>query len=450
MRIFLVTYYYPPDPAVGAIRPWRVARALAAAGHEVHVVTAATEGKPHPGTRESSGPTIWPVRLQPNLRELTLRARNFFRRESTGTPDLRSATPYSTESAAHRPGTVPAWKRYLYSLMWLPDDRQGFIWPAYRALEALAPTPRDVLYTTGPPFSSHLPALLTRLRYGCHLVMEYRDPWSGNAAKPWWVRSRWTDAVDRRLESFCQSRCSLVVTVSESLRQRVLGNKALAPERVITVLSGIENYLTPKTPDRAAPPFRILHTGTLYFGRDPRPFLLGLASLVRADHLGPETIQVEFVGNCRVYAGASMAEVTEQMGLREIVRLEDWIPQSDIAKRMAEADALLLLAQDQPEQIPNKLYDYLGARRPILAFADASGETACMLRQLKGNIVLAEHEWEPAAVAAALKTLMARTRNPAPAPGEDEEILSAWSSERQLAVLVRHIEALDAGTSVSP
>jgi hypothetical protein len=49
---------------------------------------------------------------------------------------------------------------------------------------------------------------------------------------------------------------------------------------------------------------------------------------------------------------------------------------------MLRADGLLLLqASNCNEQIPAKLYEYLRARRPVLALTDPGGDTAKALRQ---------------------------------------------------------------------
>jgi hypothetical protein len=59
---------------------------------------------------------------------------------------------------------------------------------------------------------------------------------------------------------------------------------------------------------------------------------------------------------------------------------------------MASADLLLLLAQDQPLSVPNKLYEYLGMGKPIFAVADEQGETTRLLREVGGHFVLDAHE----------------------------------------------------------
>src|SRR6185295_7369510 len=53
-------------------------------------------------------------------------------------------------------------------------------------------------------------------------------------------------------------------------------------------------------------------------------------------------------------------------------------------EEMAKDFALLLVATEQPLQIPGKTYEYLAAARRILALTDRDGATADLLRPLAG------------------------------------------------------------------
>ena len=99
------------------------------------------------------------------------------------------------------------------------------------------------------------------------------------------------------------------------------------------------------------------------------------------------------------------------------------------------ADLLLLLAQDQPLQVPNKLYEYLGVRTPIFAFADADGEVAEMLRQAGGHYVVTENQTESEAEAALQQALERADAD----GGSDTTLLSEWSTHSQLSALVQRL-----------
>jgi hypothetical protein len=223
--------------------------------------------------------------------------------------------------------------------------------------------------------------------------MELRDPWADNAQKPWWVRTRPTDALDARIERCCLERADLVVTVSEGIRTRLVERlPAFDRSKLLLVRNGIERLATSVHGGRRAGPVCLAYVGTFYHRRDPRPFLRGLATVCRKHGLGPEQVRVDFTGDCRFIGAVSVENEIDALGLTGVVRIADWLPHAAAKALIEEADVLLLLAQQQPDQVPNKLYEYLGTRRPILAFADADGETARMLRQVGGHRVVTSED----------------------------------------------------------
>src|SRR5205823_4898059 len=76
-----------------------------------------------------------------------------------------------------------------------------------------------------------------------------------------------------------------------------------------------------------------------------------------------------------------LAEI-EQRGLGQVVREGGQIGYGQVLRRLVEADILLLM--DTPGRrvgVPAKLYEYLGARRPILALTEPDGDVANVLAQ---------------------------------------------------------------------
>ncbi|MGH8260217.1 MAG: glycosyltransferase, partial [Steroidobacteraceae bacterium] len=81
--------------------------------------------------------------------------------------------------------------------------------------------------------------------------------------------------------------------------------------------------------------------------------------------------------------GDYLAEL-RRLGIDDIVRLEPPVDYLAALREMLSVDGLLLLqAANCNAQIPAKLYEYLRARRPILALTDPQGDTARTLRKLQ-------------------------------------------------------------------
>jgi glycosyltransferase involved in cell wall biosynthesis len=426
MRVVLVTYHFPPDPQVGALRAGTVAAALRDWGHEVHVVTARLPGETGPDRVGMDGVSVRTVVPLPTARDLYARAKRWLR------PPARAGT---SAAGPQRTGEAPTahvatWKRYVFSLMWLPDDRQGFILPAVRAARAI-PRPVDLVYTSAPPYSTHLAGLLLKRRLHARWAVEFRDPWSRSPWKPPHVRTRASDALDRWLERRCLLAADHIVSVTDGIQRdfaAVLG-EAFAPARAVVVRNGIPRLAGVRRDGAPRQPFRVVYLGTLYHRRDPRPFLTALGSVARRLALGPAQLRVDLVGECRSYRGASLEELVRTLGLEGIVHFQDWVAHDEAERLMVSADLLLLLAQDQPTQVPQKLYEYLGTRVPILAFADADGETAGLLRRAGGHFLITADD--VTATEAALTEAIRRHGGAAAEP-QNEALLEEWTTRVQL------------------
>ncbi len=429
MRIVIISYHYPPDPAVGGLRAAKVAEAFRRAGHEVHVVAAQVPEATVPLVCTPGGIVIERVRAWRNPRELWLA----WKRRRGGRAAAVAAKAPPAEASAALPLRVPTWKRMIFSALWLPDDHQGFAPAAAAAARRAFPEGVELVYTTAPPFSGHLAGLWLSWRRGVRWIAEFRDPWTDNAWKPAHVRSAWSDAVERWLERKTLDRAERIVAVSEGIAR--LFRAKLPPDasgRVLLVRNGIEWLAPPGARPPAPGPRRIVHVGSFYFGRDPRLFLAALAQVVARHRLGQSDLLVDLVGRCRWYNGVSVEAEVSRLGLGELVRFQDWVPHEACQEIVRGADVLLLLAQQQPDQVPNKLYEYLGTRAPILAFADDAGETAAMLREAGGHTVITGDDLETAA--RGIEEALGLAADPRVQP--DDHRLRAWTTEGQMQHLL--------------
>ena len=426
MKIVFIAYHFPPDPAVGALRAAHVVNALQAAGHDVTVITARLPGE-RSGRRDAApGLDVRALRSLPTLRDLYGWVKRRFGRGRTaqvGTNPQVQSTDW--------PDRVPGWKRHLSSLLWLLDDRTGFILPALLAVLREIRRGVDLIYTTAPPFSAHVVGLTLRRLGGPRWAAEFRDPWTDEPGKPAHIRSWWSDAADRWLERQSLRSADHVIAVTDSTCELLVAkaNGADLARKAIVVRNGIERLSNggPRSP--RAGPFRIVHVGTFYEWRDPRPFLAGLAAVILQCGLRPDDLQVDLIGDCRWFHGVSIEQAAADAGLRDVVRFRDWAPREVALQAVTSADLLLLLAQNQPAAVPNKLYEYLGARIPILAFTDAGGESAAMLRQAGGHYLVTDHN--PVTAVQVIAQALSETRM-SREPVGDEAVLRAWTLERQL------------------
>lgn len=126
---------------------------------------------------------------------------------------------------------------------------------------------------------------------------------------------------------------------------------------------------------------KLLHSGVLYPGpdRDPTAFLEALKSFLNAHPEWQGRIEVVFraSGFDEVYG-----PVIRRLGLESVVMLAPMVAYREAVREMLEADGLLVFqGYTSNPAIPAKAYEYLRARRPVLALLDDEGETAGLLRR---------------------------------------------------------------------
>ncbi len=274
---------------------------------------------------------------------------------------------------------------------------QGADW----AFAALAPARRlaasaDVAFLSGGPFMPFLlgPAL------GIPFVLDFRDPWSyeprfGRFDRR--VRRRAGLALERRAEAAAVRRAGAVVTVAPQLSADYARLYPRSQSRIRTLRHG---YDPEDFADRASAPATppvLLHAGTMAPGdRSPR-LALETARLVRARGiplrvrlLGPFPEQFE-----------PLAREARRDGWLET---PGYLPRRATTRAMQEAAALWLEPGDLDFLITGKVYEYLAARRPIVAAAPRDGAVAELLDATGGGVAVPA---DPAGCAEAVEAALA-------------------------------------------
>jgi glycosyltransferase involved in cell wall biosynthesis len=211
-------------------------------------------------------------------------------------------------------------------------------------------------------------------------VADYRDLWSANHYYPYYS---WRRSFDAWLEKATVRSASLLVTVSDPLAKALA---ALFPRiPVCVVMNGYDgdDYQHDVHVSNATI-LTITYTGNVYPGyQDPSPLLeaASLLSVEERNHL-----------RIRFYRGGldHVAALANRFGVGDLVELCGEVPFKESVVCQQQADLLLLLLwHGDLEQgvYTAKLFEYFGARRPILALGAASSPVAELIVQRKAGWV---------------------------------------------------------------
>ena len=388
-KLLIISYHFPPDSAIGAVRPAKFAKHLPEFGWTpvIYTVNEACYDSCDWSKFEEHLKKIEIYRTKPFPGPLQLYSR--LRRKKAGSGEPKTGAE-AREISRH---TAPM--KLISSLLRLPDVHQGWILDiAMQGRRILRRRGINVFMTSGPPMSTHLGGLLLKMTTGARWIADFRDPWTSMLE---WddntFRSDLVNRIDRRLERMVVKTADAVVCTAPSVTryfQTLLSDGQ--KKKVVTITNGFDSadfeHATSRETDSRK--LRICHAGSLYLGRNPEPLFRALSALMARGAVGRDEIEVEFIGN-QDYNGRSLSTLVEGHGLSGTVVLTGKMPFDKCFERLMQSHALLLFAQGQPQAIPGKVFEYLRMNKPILAIID-EGDTKDLLRSSHNCFVANPHE----------------------------------------------------------
>ena len=318
----------------------------------------------------------------------------------------------------------------------------------------------DVVFATMSPFASADAAARIAARLSVPWVADLRDPWALDEMRvyPTAVHRR---LEERRMRRSLASAAGIVMNTAEAAEVLIRRFPELRSKRVVAIPNGYDAAdFAADPPARADRSFAIVHTGDLHTG-------FGLRHRRRRQlqrFVGGAVEGVDILTRSHVFLLKAIEDVRRRRrDLRDVlelhlvgaldssdrdaiesdaVHLHGYVNHAEAVKLMRTADLLFLPMHDLPPGrratiVPGKTYEYLAARRPVLA-AIPDGDARDLLERA-GSAVLTRPD-DTAAMAAAIEEAADRKARGTPPPAPDEDLLAAY--ERR-ALTKRLAELLD-------
>ena len=403
-RILLVCHYYPPSAGAAVARPLSMAKHLRRMGHRVTVLTTAAFGDL---PDDASHGVVRTYDLQ------LLRAR--LRGASRATPILEADTysnrPHPLSYVLVPEALVLAWAPFAVAAAVRLQRRERF----------------DCVITSSPPESGHLAGWALQ-RMGAAWIADVRDGWVFESYRPAWPTGL-QERADRALERRLMRSADAVTCVAEPL-VRYFAEELGA--RAVLVPNGWDPVALdgagPLEPEVAAllDPGRVslVHTGRLeVVNRDPAPLVEALGELARDDPATAARLEL-------VFAGSFTRRELDMLG-RDVAPgrmvVAGNLPRARALALQRAADGLLLIAAGtRTHEVTGKVFEYLGAGRPILALAEGT-EAARIVREARAGLSV-----PPGDRAAARRALTAFARGEVEPPPDEGRRAYAYPAVAEL------------------
>jgi len=265
--------------------------------------------------------------------------------------------------------------------LFVPDARKWWVKPSVNYLSSyLKKNPVDIIITTGPPHSLHLIGLGLKKQTNLPWLADFRDPWTTIGYQKKLKLTNWAIKKHANLEFEVLTKADHILVTSPTT-QSDFEKTTSTPIRCIT--NGFDDEDMPKT--RLDTAFTLAHIGSLLEDRNPKILWDVLQELVTELPEFSKDLKIELTGR----VGASVIDSIKERDLGDNLSLPGYIGHSEALQKQHSAQLLLLIEIDSQETeaiIPGKLFEYLAARRPILAIGPKHSDIDSILEKSEGGV----------------------------------------------------------------
>lgn len=389
-KILLMSYHFPPSSSVGGIRIEAMAKFFAKFGFDVFVLTV-NKNNMDPSSEikinNSYKYKVIRVKEYPTSIGLMLKIKRQifdYLKINRGNSDTSYSNVQNLENNNHSNNFVGKLKEQILSTFFLlPDLQRGWIVPSFlMATKIIRENKIDYFLTSGPPASVWISGLLAKIFSRTFWISDFRDPWMTPFTKALYYSSKLSNAIERWLERKIIEKSDIVLTTTSNFRSFLSKEFIYLNENKFVHLSnGFDPELFQNLNNAGKyNKFTIIYAGTIYLSRSPLPIFHAISELVSLKKIDKSFFQMILVGNCD-YIGETKTEIiARKLNISEMVIIKEQVPYLKSLEMLKRSHIAILLATNQPYQIPAKFFDYMGAGIRILAITE-NGATRDILEK---------------------------------------------------------------------
>lgn len=378
-KVMVVAYHFPPSGGAGVQRTLKFVKYLQLYGWEPIVVTARNPVIP------SYDPTLLDevpknVRV---FRTFSLEIPRFMKQKVKHT--IASDSLHKTNFVRK---VVSKFLRLVTQMLFICDYQIGWVpFALHRCFKLFKDYRPEVVYVSVPPFSSLIIGLVLRCFTKVNLICDFRDEmdmfelYGAN-------RRRLAELINHKLEHWSLVSASKAVSVSQSIVENLRTKCHCNGSKFLCITNGFDQddfrMQKAKAPgDR----FVISYTGSLFHANTPKYFLDALTNLIERCPELHSNIRINIVGR----VNSDIIPLFDRKQLKNIVKLIGYVPHSESLSYLLRSHLLLIIMDDLPNAgrvVTGKVFEYLAARKSILALVPSGGEIEALLRETDSGIVV--------------------------------------------------------------
>ncbi|PQJ74854.1 glycosyltransferase family 4 protein [Polaribacter gangjinensis] len=374
MKALIITYYWPPAGGSGVQRWLKFVKYLPQFGIEPIVYTV--DNAKYPKEDYS---------LQNEISEDIVVLKNpifeptdvfFWKQKGVKKEDVANSTNNGLLS-------------FIRGNFFIPDPKIFWVSSSVKFLQKYVnENSIDVIISTGPPHSMHLIAKRISKKNNIKWIADFRDPWTDLYYNNEFKQLSFAKQKNKKLEKSVLENADLILTVSNALKNDFLK----IAKNVSVITNGFDSEVLKDEQVILDSKFTISYIGLLPKQSNPKVFFKVLKDLCDANQDFKNDLKMLFVGDI---SQEVLLEI-EKNNLIEVTEFKGYVSHSEAIECQKKSQVLLLLIPNVPKSagiLTGKLFEYLTAKRPILALGLEDGDLAEILENTNAGVVI-DHQNE--------------------------------------------------------
>lgn len=382
-KVLLVTYYFPPSGGAAVQRIMRMIKYLPQFGWQPVVLTIRNGDYP---TTDFSLLENVPQNTKVYRTYIPEPYRLYRKLTNRGSEEALDLSTLAV-SVGGKVNFRERFASFIRSWFFIPDARIGWLpFALLKGQRIIEKEKIDLIFSSAPPNTVHLVAYGLKKLTGRKWVADFRDPWfkflvpERNFYLPRKIDLTMCQAVVRTSDH--------LIWVCDGVRKEieaVCANHFSDKATILTNAYDEEDFRNLSfEPDNR---FSICYVGSLFITYDLTSFITAIENICRDDSEFKNNLHLVFCGR----VDAAVEKKLRQAAFYDCVEFLGYQNHRKSIEIMISSTILLLYVIDaeRGKNIPtSKLYEYIGAKRPILALAPEDSEAAKIIIRTKSGVAV--------------------------------------------------------------
>ena len=372
MKVLIVTYYWPPAGGSGVQRWLKFVKYLQDFGIEPVVYTVDNPKYPIlDASLENEIPNNIAILKQPiwepnNILSL------FKKRKTQQSAGFLNPNPTFTGKIL----------QYIRANYFIPDARKFWVKPSVKYLKSyLSENKMDAIITSGPPHSLHLIGLELQKELNIKWISDFRDPWTEIDYFEQLPLTKKSIQVHQKLERKVVEKSDAVLVVGKTMKE----NFSKFSKKIYVVTNGFDNEINSEE-NKLDAKFTITHVGLMNADRNPISFWKAISKICKENTDFATDYQIQFVGKIAPEVQKSIID----FHIENVLDI-GYVSHQEVTRYQQKTQVLLLSVNNVKSAkgiITGKIFEYLQAKRPILAIGPLNGDLAEIINETNSGKII--------------------------------------------------------------